>query len=99
MEYYKNNKNSKTNDSDTNTDNDLSFPSGHTGEAVIGAFFYYYNKDIKNKDVKYILILLSLYVAYSRVNSTHHTIYDVSASLLISAHISRIQTSYFNKYF
>ena len=54
---------------------------------------------IKTKDVKYILILLSLYVAYSRVNSKHHTIYDVSASLLISAHISRIQTTYFNKYF
>ena len=89
----------RPNDNDTDTDNDLSFPSGHTGAAAIGAFFYYYNKDVKNKDVKYILILLSLYVAYSRVNSKHHTIYDVSASLLISAHISRIQTTYFNKYF
>lgn len=70
---------------------DKSFYSGHTTATALSAFFLYYNKNHNKSFYSKFLILLSIFVGYSRIYSKAHRFEDVLTALLISKNLAIVQ--------
>ena len=70
-----------------------SFFSGHVVLCSTAAFFLYYNNNERYKRSLYskVLIILSMFVSFSRVYSKAHRIEDVITAILVGKNLSTVQ--------